>query len=242
MGIVPTLWEIMNIVHSILKAFPPIHRQGYPFIAGFFITALILAWLWKPLFYIGLGLTIWCIFFFRDPKRVTIVHDDCVMSPADGRVSSILECLPPAELGLGTDPMLRISVFMNVFNCHVNRSPVQGSIEKIIYKPGRFINAELDKASVHNERNSLIIASPHGQIAVVQIAGLIARRIVCWGKKGEQLVAGERFGLIRFGSRVDVFLPLSVTPTVAHGQTAIAGETVIARFHGSALNLLTRTA
>ena len=159
---------------------------------------------------------------------MTPVRDGIVVSPADGRVSRIANAVPPAELGLGDKPLPRVSVFMSVFDCHVNRSPVTGRIEKIVYHPGTFINADLDKASENNERNSLVIATSKGRVGVVQIAGLVARRIVCAVRAGATIGAGERIGMIRFGSRLDVYLPEGVRPLVAEGQTAIAGETVIA--------------
>ncbi|MEM9330947.1 MAG: phosphatidylserine decarboxylase [Pseudomonadota bacterium] len=220
----------MSIKNSILNSVPPIHKEGYPFIAAFAVLTVILGWLWNPLFYIGLALTIWCALFFRDPKRVTPVSDELVVSPADGKVSHVGKVVPPKELGLGEEPVLRISVFMNVFNCHVNRAPIRGKISQIVYRKGSFLNAELDKASEENERNSIVLETDRGEIAVVQIAGLVARRIVCWANEGDELVSGERFGLIRFGSRLDVFLPEKATPMVSVGQTAIAGETVIASF------------
>lgn len=220
----------MSITDSIRGQIPPIHPEGYPFIGAFALASLILFWLWTPLGWIGLVLTIWCTLFFRDPKRVTPQHDGLVVSPADGRVSLIMQAIPPAELGLGDRPLPRISIFMSVFNCHVNRSPVAGRIEKIVYRPGKFLNAELDKASEDNERNSLVIATSSGRIGVVQIAGLVARRIVSFVREGQSLNAGERFGLIRFGSRLDVFLPDGAKPLVAVGQTAVAGETVLADF------------
>ena len=167
--------------------------------------------------------------FFRDPVRVTPIGEGIVVAPADGRVSMITQVLPPAELGLGDQPLLRISIFMSVFNCHVNRSPVAGRIDRIAYRPGAFINAELDKASEDNERNSLVISTAsNGRIGVTQIAGLVARRIVSFVREGQQLGAGERFGLIRFGSRLDVFLPVGTVALVSEGQTAVAGETVLA--------------
>ena len=162
--------------------------------------------------------------------RVTPVRDGIVVSPADGRVSMIAQVLPPAELGLGDRPLPRISIFMSVFNCHVNRSPVSGRIDRIAYRPGTFINAELDKASEDNERNSLVISTAHGRIGVVQIAGLVARRIVSFVREGQSIGAGERFGLIRFGSRLDVYLPEGTKSLVSEGQTAVAGETVLADF------------
>jgi phosphatidylserine decarboxylase len=168
--------------------------------------------------------------FFRDPVRVTPVREGIVVAPADGRISMVAQVLPPAELGLGNQPLTRVSIFMSVFNCHVNRAPVAGRIERIVYRPGAFINAELDKASEDNERNSLVIGTPQGTIGVVQIAGLVARRIVCFVREGQAIGAGERFGLIRFGSRLDVYLPDGVKALVSAGQTAVAGETILADF------------
>jgi phosphatidylserine decarboxylase len=218
----------MSILDSIQRQIPPIHKEGYPFIGGFALASLILFWLWSPLGWIGTILTVWCALFFRDPVRVTPVREGLVVSPADGRVSMITMALPPAELGLGDRPLPRISVFMSVFNCHVNRSPVAGRIERIVYRAGKFLNADLDKASEDNERNSLVIVTPAGRFGVVQIAGLVARRIVSFVKDGQAVAAGERFGLIRFGSRVDVYLPDGARPLVGPGQTAVAGETVLA--------------
>ena len=220
----------MSIADSIRGQIPPIHPEGYPFIGAFALASLILFWIWSPLGWIGTLLTLWCALFFRDPKRVTPQGEGIVVSPADGRVSLIVQAVPPPELGLGDRPLPRISVFMSVFNCHVNRSPVAGRIERIAYRPGKFINAELDKASEDNERNSLVIATPGGRIGVVQIAGLVARRIVSFVREGQSLSAGERFGLIRFGSRLDVYLPDGAKPLVSEGQTAVAGETVLADF------------
>jgi phosphatidylserine decarboxylase len=220
----------MSIVDSMRKQIPPIHPEGYPFIGGFALGSLILFWIWSPLGWIGTGLTLWCALFFRNPARVTPIRDGIVVSPADGRVSLITQVLPPAELGLGDKPLLRVSIFMSVFNCHVNRSPVAGRIDRIAYRPGTFINAELDKASEDNERNSLVISTPNGRIGVIQIAGLVARRIVSFVREGQTIAAGERFGLIRFGSRLDVYLPEGTSALVSVGQTAIAGETIIADF------------
>lgn len=220
----------MSIANSIRAQIPPIHPEGYPFIGAFAFASLILFWIWSPLGWIGVALTLWCALFFRDPVRVTPTRDGVVVSPADGRVSMITQTVPPPELGLGAAPLLRISIFMSVFNVHVNRSPVAGRIERIAYRPGKFINAELDKASEDNERNSLVLVTPAGRIGVVQIAGLVARRIVSFVREGQSLVAGERFGLIRFGSRLDVYLPEGAKALVSEGQTAIAGETVLADF------------
>jgi len=220
----------MSIYNSIRAQLAPIHPEGYPFIGAFAFASLIMFWIWSPLGWIGMALTLWCALFFRDPKRVTPQGEGVVVSPADGRVSLIVQAVPPAELGLGDRPLPRVSIFMSVFNCHVNRSPVAGRIERIAYRPGKFINAELDKASEDNERNSLVIVTPGGRIGVVQIAGLVARRIVSFVREGQSLAAGERFGLIRFGSRLDVYLPDGAKPLVSVGQTAIAGETVLADF------------
>jgi phosphatidylserine decarboxylase len=220
----------MSIADSIRGQIPPIHPEGYPFIGAFALASLILFWIWSPLGWIGTVLTVWCALFFRDPKRVTPQGEGIVVAPADGRVSLIVQAVPPPELGLGDRSLLRVSIFMSVFNCHVNRSPVAGRVERIVYRPGKFINAELDKASEDNERNSLVIATPGGRIGVVQIAGLVARRIVSFVREGQSLAAGERFGLIRFGSRLDVYLPEGAKALVSEGQTAVAGETVVADF------------
>ena len=219
---------MMSILDSVRKQLVPIHREGWPFIAIFAVVANLLAWIWSPLGWIGGILTVWCIYFFRDPVRTVPVGEGLVISPADGRVSMIVEAVPPPELGLSDEPMTRISIFMNVFNCHVNRVPVSGTIETIAYRPGLFLNAELDKASEDNERNAIIVNTGRERFGVVQIAGLIARRIVGFVEEGDRLSVGERFGLIRFGSRVDVYLPDDYHPLVGVGQTTIAGETVIA--------------
>jgi phosphatidylserine decarboxylase len=223
----------MSIAHSIRAQLVPITPEGYPFIGAFALASLVLFWLWTPLGWVGTALTIWCALFFRDPPRVTPVRDGLVVAPADGRISQITTALPPHELGLGPASLTRISIFMSVFNCHINRSPVAGTIEKIVYQPGKFVNADLDKASLDNERNSLVIAAGGARVAVVQIAGLVARRIVCFVREGQPLGAGERFGMIRFGSRLDVYLPEGVAPQVAVGQTAVAGETVLADLRAS---------
>jgi phosphatidylserine decarboxylase len=218
----------MSILASIRGQLAPVHREGLPFIGGFALVSLILFWLWSPLGWLATALTVWCALFFRDPNRVTPMREGLIVAPADGRVSKIINAVPPAELGIGDRPMPRVSIFMSVFNCHINRSPMTGKIEKIVYKAGAFINADLDKASENNERNSFIIAAGSTRIAVVQIAGLIARRIVPFVRQGTSVRAGERIGMIRFGSRVDVYLPEGVKPFVAEGQTAVAGETIIA--------------
>jgi phosphatidylserine decarboxylase len=216
------------VLASIRAQLAPIHREGLPFVGVFAVASLILFWLWSPLGWLAAIGTLWCAYFFRDPERVTPVRDGIVVAPADGRVSRIVNAVPAQELGLGERPLPRVSIFMSVFDCHVNRSPVTGKIERIVYRPGAFVNADLDKASEDNERNSFLIATDRGRIGVVQIAGLVARRIVCFVRQGASVGVGERIGLIRFGSRVDIYLPEGVRPLVAEGQTAIAGETVIA--------------
>jgi phosphatidylserine decarboxylase len=220
----------MSILQSITTAFPPINKAGYPFIGLFAAIALALGWASTSLFWIGVGLTIWCVMFFRDPVRVTPLDADLVISPADGKVCFIGHRRPPPELGLGDQPMRTVGIFMNVFDVHVNRAPVSGPITKIAYKAGAFFNADLDKASEQNERNGFVFQTPHGPLAAVQIAGLVARRILCWKQTGEDVRAGERIGMIRFGSRVDLYLPDNVTIEVAIDQRALAGETIIGRF------------
>ena len=217
-----------DILESVRRILVPIHKEGYPFILIAAVLAFLLGSLWSPLGWIGAMITAWICYFFRDPPRVTPVRDGLVVSPADGRISLITTAVPPAELDLPQEPMRRVSVFMNVFDCHVNRAPVSGNITQIVYTPGLFLNAELDKASEDNERSALVLDTDGTRIGVVQIAGLVARRIVSFVKEGDTLGAGERFGLIRFGSRVDVFLPLDTQVLVGPGQAAVAGETVLA--------------
>jgi phosphatidylserine decarboxylase len=218
----------MSVLASIRSQLAPVHREGLPFIGMFALASLFLFWLWSPLGWLGSLATLWCVYFFRDPARVTPIRDGIVVSPADGRVSRVANAVPPKELDLGERPMARVSIFMSVLDCHVNRSPVSGKIERIVYHHGAFLSADLDKASEMNERNSFVIVTDKGRIGVVQIAGLVARRIVCFVQKGAAVGAGERIGMIRFGSRLDVYLPDGVRPLVAEGQTAIAGETIIA--------------
>jgi phosphatidylserine decarboxylase len=207
----------------------PMHKEGRKFVAIFAGISVLLSLVWMPLFWIGVGATVWCYYFFRDPVRIIPQHPGLVMSPADGIVSLIEDVVPPTDLGLGDAPLTRVSVFMNVFNCHVNRAPIAGQIIHVVYHSGKFLNASLDKASEHNERNSITIEAPGGvRIGVVQIAGLVARRIVCFVREGDALDVGHRFGLIRFGSRLDVYLPQGVVPQVLVGQTAVAGETILA--------------
>jgi phosphatidylserine decarboxylase len=218
----------MSVINSIRAQLSPIHPQGYPFIGGFALASLILFLLWAPLGWLGTLATLWCAYFFRDPPRVTPVRDGIVVAPADGRISQIANAAPPPELELGDRPLPRISIFMSVFDCHVNRSPVSGRIERVVYRAGKFLSADLDKASEDNERNAFVIATAGARIGVIQIAGLVARRIVPFAREGELVAAGQRIGMIRFGSRVDVYLPEGARALAAEGQTAIAGETVLA--------------
>jgi len=220
----------MSIIDSVTSTLAPVHRDGWPFVLIFAVVTLVLFWLGlETLAWLGVLATAWCAYFFRDPERVTPLRDGLVISPADGRISMIEDVTPPPELDLPQEPATRISVFMNVFDVHVNRSPVDGTIRRIAYVPGAFINAELDKASEDNERQAVTIEMADGRaIGVVQIAGLLARRIVKFVGEGEHLAAGQRFGLIRFGSRVDIYLPKGVHALVCVGQRAVAGETVFA--------------
>jgi phosphatidylserine decarboxylase len=211
----------------------PMHPEGRKFVAIFAAITAALWLVWEPLFWMGVGMTVWCYYFFRDPVRSVAQKPGLILSPADGVVSLIAKTVPPVEMLLGDKPLTRVSVFMNVFNCHVNRAPMAGEVIAITYHHGKFVNASLDKASEHNERNSITIeAADKTRIGVTQIAGLVARRIVCFTKLGNGLSVGERFGLIRFGSRLDVFLPEGIQPTVGLGQTAVAGETILAHLDG----------
>lgn len=219
---------------TISSVMTPIHREGWPFITLFALITFVLGLFWTPFWVIGGLLTAWCIYFFRDPARVTPDRDGLVISPADGVVESIGSYPPPPELGLGDAPRTRIAVFMNVFDVHVNRVPCDGTIVKLDYRPGLFLNAAMDKASTDNERQTVLMQTKDGQeIIFVQIAGLVARRILCDLTPGQDVTAGERFGLIRFGSRVDVYLPDNAVPLVVEGQRAVAGETVLAERNSS---------
>ena len=208
---------------------PPIHPEGWRFV-GVFAAVTVLMWmLFKPVGVVCLALTVWCYFFFRNPPRAVPAGDSLVLSPADGIVSKIADVVPPKELEIGDEPMTRVSIFMSVFSVHVNRAPMAGKITKMYYRPGAFVDVSLDKESENNERQELAMETLTGhKIAFVQIAGLVARRILTFVKEGDQLKAGERFGLIRFGSRLDVYLPKGVAVQVMEGQTAVAGETVLA--------------
>jgi phosphatidylserine decarboxylase len=214
---------------AIKAVFVPINREGYRFVAIFALVTLLLFWLAAPLGWIGVVATLWCVYFFRDPDRTTPIRTGLVISPADGIVLPIKKAAPPAELNLGSGERTRISIFMNVFDVHVNRIPCDGEITAQYYFPGKFFNASLDKASEHNERQAVAMRTLAGNdVVFVQIAGLVARRIVCTLMDGQEVSAGERFGMIRFGSRVDVYLPDGVEPLVAAGQRCVAGESVLA--------------
>ena len=211
------------------KIFPKIHAEGYKFLVIAGIITIVFYIFSNFLGLIGLVLTIWVYYFFRDPERVTIDDDNYLVSPADGEVIKVEEVDGPKELGLENKKFKKISVFMNVFDCHVNRTPCAGKIEEILYKPGKFVNASLDKASEDNERNYFKIKDPHNNdIVVVQIAGLVARRIVCESNKDQELKQGDRIGMIRFGSRADIYYE-NYEPLVKVGQKAISGETLLAK-------------
>ena len=211
------------------KVFPKIHNEGYKFLVIFGLGTLVLYLISGFLGLIGVVLTIWVYYFFRDPDRFPINDQNYLISPADGVVSQIVEINGPKELGLEEKKFTRVSVFMNVFNCHVNRSPIAGKVEEIFYKPGKFLNASLDKASKENERNYYKILTSNGEtIIIVQIAGLIARRIVCEVSKDQNLIQGERIGMIRFGSRVDLFFNNKVILAKV-GQNVVAGESLLAK-------------
>lgn len=221
--------ENHTLLDSITSFFVPIHKDGYKFIAAFAVGALLLSWVSDPLGWIGVVATLWCAYFFRDPERFPPPGKGLIIAPADGRISAIEEVVSPKELDLDSEKRTRISIFLSVFDVHINRSPVAGKITKIVYVPGKFLNAELDKASEENERQCLTLETGNGtRVGCVQIAGLIARRIVTFVQQGATVEAGERFGLIRFGSRTDIYLPPGTKPAVSVGQTAIGGETVLA--------------
>jgi phosphatidylserine decarboxylase len=221
---------------TIRDGIPNVHREGWPFIAATVALAVVFAFVFAPLFWLLAILAGWMAIFFRDPVRVVPTAPGLVVSPADGRVETIVRATPPPELGLGVSRLTRVSIFMNIFDCHINRAPTAGRVARIAYKPGRFLSADLDKASEANERNSILIEAESGDnVGVVQIAGLVARRIVCWTREGVGIGAGERIGMIRFGSRLDVYLPEGSTVSVSAGQRAIAGETLIALLPGANL-------
>ena len=216
------------------KFLAPIHPDGWKFVAGSVVLMIVLFFVWAPLGWVAALGACWCVYFFRDPWRTTPVRSGLIIAPADGLVTQVGHAVPPAELEMGSEPMTRIGIFLNVLDVHVNRTPMGGIVRKLAYRKGGFVNAAFDKASEENERMAIRIAPAgapadgSGDVAVVQIAGLIARRIVCGLREGEAVATGQRFGLIRFGSRTDVYLPEGWVPMVAVGQYAIGGETVIA--------------
>ncbi len=219
----------MDILESIKSVLAPPHKAGYPFILGGIAVAVLGLLLWHVLTWAGLLFTLFCLYFFRDPERVPPPRAGALIAPADGLVVSIERAAPPAELGLGHEPRTRVAIFLSVLDVHVNRAPAAGVVRKIAYHPGKFFGAADEKASDENERNALILDLPGGQeLVVVQIAGLIARRILCDVREGQSLAAGERFGIIRFGSRTDLYLPEGCAPLVAVGQRMVGGESVIA--------------
>ena len=225
----------MSLAASIRVVVAPPHRAGWPFIgAGLVLALLGLFWLGFWLFWLGLAAAAFCAYFFRDPTRHPPARPGVLVAPADGHVTMVDMAVPPAELGLDDTPRWRVAIFLSVLDVHINRAPCEGVITRVAYRHGKFLNASLDKASTDNERNALAMRLPGGQdLAVVQIAGLIARRILCFVGEGSHVDAGERFGLIRFGSRTDLYLPHGVEPLVSLGQTMIGGETVIATLGAS---------
>jgi phosphatidylserine decarboxylase len=223
--------DLKGLLKTIKNWIPPVHKEGHVFIGIFAVVTFILLAL-APSFigFLGIVATIWCAVFFRDPERIVPIGDNFIVSPADGIITKIDNVPPPQELGLGDEEVVRVTVFLNIFNVHINRFPVSGTVTALNYHPGKFLSADLDKASVENERQSVVIKTKDGEhtVVCVQIAGLIARRIVCYLEEEQEMQGGERFGLIRFGSRADIYLPAGVNPKVVEGQTAIAGETILA--------------
>ncbi|WP_203072684.1 phosphatidylserine decarboxylase [Falsiroseomonas ponticola] len=225
----------MSLISSFRLVLAKPHPAGRPFIYGGVAVAVLGGlFLGKWLFWPGVAFTLFCLYFFRDPERVMPPRPGVVIAPADGRVVMVGPAVPPAELGLGDMPRWRVCIFLSVLDVHVNRVPVDGVVTRIAYRHGAFLNASLDKASDENERNAIAIRMPDGRdVAVVQIAGLIARRILCHVREQDQVTAGDRFGIIRFGSRTDVYLPEGVRPLVAVGQLMIGGETVVAELNAA---------
>jgi phosphatidylserine decarboxylase len=207
-----------------------VHNEGHLFIAIFFVASIVLYWLYSPLGVVGLLATLWCIYFFRDPERVISDDENVLVSPADGTVCAIVEAAPPAELDMGDEPRTRISIFLSVFNVHVNRSPAAGKVTNVAYVPGKYLDAASNEASEENERQLIRMTTEDGaDIAFAQVAGLVARRILCDLEVDSEIGRGDRFGLIRFGSRTDIYLDKGQVPSVKIGQTLIGGETIIAR-------------
>ncbi len=230
-----------SLLDTLLSVFAPVHRDGHKFIFLAAAAAILFLFIWPPLGWLLVLLASFIAYFFRDPERITPMRDGLVVSPADGRVQLIETVRPPAELGLDATERQRVSIFLSVLDVHINRAPVAGVIKRSVYVPGAFLNAAVDKASEENERRGIVIAQADGtEIACVQIAGLIARRIVTFKNEGASVGAGERFGLIRFGSRVDIYLPPGKTCLVAVGQTMIGGESIIADLKSAEPERITR--
>ncbi len=225
---------IMDLLDTLRLVLAPPHRAGHPFIAAGAAVCLAGLFIGHFVLTLGLILTTFCLYFFRDPERVPPPRPGLVISAADGKIVSVALAAPPPELGMGAAPRWRVATFLSILNVHVNRVPADGAVTRVAYRAGTFLNASLDKASEDNERNALAIQLPDGRmLAVIQIAGLVARRILCDAREGDSLRAGDRFGIIRFGSRTDIYLPEGVKPLVTVGQTMIGGETVIADLNGS---------
>jgi phosphatidylserine decarboxylase len=223
-----------SIIETIFDTLAPVHADGHKFVAIGALATLAFFFVYPPIGWIAAGLTAYVAYFFRDPARITPVRSGFVISGADGKVSAVEAVRPPQELGFGPEERVRISTFLSVFDVHINRAPVAGKIARSIYIPGKFINAAADKASEDNERRAMVIAMDDGtEIGVVQIAGFVARRIVAFKQDGESLQTGERYGLIRFGSRVDIYLPPGKHALVSVGQRAVAGETIFADLNSS---------
>lgn len=219
----------MALIQDLRHAFPPPHRAGHPFVLGGLVAIVLGLVVGSWLSWLGLAFTLFCLFFFRDPTRTPPGRPGAVVAPADGRIVMVGQAVPPQELGLGDEPRWRVCIFLSVLNVHANRVPVDGTVTRIAYRHGAFLSASLDKASEENERNAMAIRLPDGRdMAVVQIAGLIARRILCFVHEGQPVRAGDQYGFIRFGSRTDLYLPPGVIPLVVVGQTMVGGETVIA--------------
>jgi len=219
----------MTPIESFRSVLAPPHPVGRPFILAAVVAMLLGLVVGAWLVWLGAAFLLFCLYFFRDPDRVPPARPGAVLAPADGRIVSVMPAVPPAELGLGPAPRWRVAIFLSVLDVHVNRMPASGTVTRIAYRHGKFVNASMDKASDHNERNALALRLADGrEMAIVQIAGLIARRIVCQVREGDSVTAGSRFGIIRFGSRTDLYLPEGVRPLVVEGQLMIGGETVIA--------------
>ncbi|MFC7341206.1 phosphatidylserine decarboxylase [Saccharopolyspora griseoalba] len=225
----PNKNPLAHLVALARDTIPPMHPAGKPFVLGAAVATLLLRRLWRPAGALGAVLTAWCAWFFREPARATPAREGLAVAPADGTVSHVESAVPPPELGLGDQPMTRISAFLTIFDVHVQRIPISGKVDTLVYRPGKFLSADLDKASEENERNSAVIRGEDGtRVAVVQIAGLVARRIVCEIGEGDLVRAGNTYGLIRFGSRVDLYVPAESKILVEPGQRTIGGETALA--------------